>query len=59
MNLKEIKAIAAERGVAPRKMKKAELIKAIQKAENNPECFANGVLNQCVEDDCLWRGDCS
>jgi hypothetical protein len=59
MNMKEIKAIAVERGVQPGKLKKAELVRAIQKAENNPECFENGVFDQCVEDDCLWRGDCS
>jgi len=59
MNMKEIKEIAAERGVMPGKMRKAELIRAIQKAEDNPECFAIGLLAHCVEYDCLWRGDCS
>jgi hypothetical protein len=58
MNMKEIKTIAAERGVVPGKLKKAELVRAIQKAENNPECFMIGMLDQCVEYDCLWRGDC-
>ena len=38
-------------------MKKAELIQAIQKAENNIPCFgtANG---DCDQDKCLWRSDC-
>lgn len=58
MNMNEIKTIAAEHGVKPGKLKKAELVRAIQKAEKNPECFMIGLLDQCVEYDCLWRGDC-
>jgi len=58
MNMNEIKTIAAEHGVKPGKLKKAELVRAIQKAENNPECFMIGLLDQCVEYDCLWRGGC-
>lgn len=57
MNLKEIKGIAKKFGIAPRSMKKAELIQTIQKAENNIPCFgtANG---NCDQDKCLWRSDC-
>lgn len=58
MNMKEIKIIAAERGVTPGKMKKTELVRAIQKVESNPECFMTGILDQCGELDCLWRSDC-
>lgn len=58
MNVKEIRAIAVNRDVRPGKLRKAELIRAIQKAEDNPECFMTGVLNQCVEYCCLWREDC-
>jgi len=58
MNMKDIKEIAVDRGVKSGKLKKAELVRAIQKAENNPECFSIGVLDRCVEYDCLWRGDC-
>lgn len=58
MNMKEIKLIAVECGIVPGKLKKAELVRAIQRAENNPECFMIGLLDRCVEYDCLWRGDC-
>lgn len=58
MNVKEIKEIAVDRGVKPGKLNKADLVRAIQRAESNPECFAIGALDQCVEYDCLWRGDC-
>lgn len=58
MNITQIKAIAKERGVKPGKMKKEELIRAIQQAETNPECFNTNFSQQCGQDECLWRGDC-
>ena len=58
MNMKEIKEIAVDRGVKPGKLKKTELVRAIQRVENNPACFMSGIHDQCVEYDCLWRGDC-
>jgi hypothetical protein len=39
-------------------MKKAELVRAVQQAENNVECFETGTANNCGENDCLWREDC-
>lgn len=57
MNLKEVKAMARNLGVAPKNLKKAELIQAIQKAENNNPCF--GISGEtCGQDQCLWRKDC-
>jgi hypothetical protein len=58
MTLAEIKAVAAQRGVKPGKMTKAELIRAIQAAEGNPCCFASGRAAECGQDACLWRPDC-
>ena len=40
MKVKDIKAKAKEMGIDPRKMKKEELIRAIQQAENNIVCYA-------------------
>lgn len=44
-------------GIAPGKMKKAELIHAIQLVEGNTPCFgkSNG---QCPYTDCCFMGDC-
>ena len=57
MTVKEIKEIAKDAGVSAGKMKKAELIQAIQSSEGNFPCFgtANG---NCDQMDCRWRGDC-
>ena len=58
MLVKEIKAIAVSKGVKPGKLKKAELIKAIQEAEGNIPCFKTDVAKNCQEMGCLWREDC-
>ncbi|MBE0574259.1 MAG: SAP domain-containing protein, partial [Desulfuromonadales bacterium] len=39
MNMTEVKAVAKDLGVMPGKMKKEDLIRTIQLAEGNPQCF--------------------
>ncbi len=39
------------------KYSKKELIKKIQKAEGNFDCFATAI-HFCDQNDCLWRIDC-
>lgn len=58
MNMNLIKAIAKERGVKPGKLKKVDLIRSIQLAEDNPQCFSTGFSNQCGQEQCMWRSDC-
>lgn len=58
MRMEEIKEIARQRGVKTGKMKKGEVIRAIQEAEGNPTCFDTGNAAECAQDDCLWREDC-
>ena len=58
MNMKEIKAMAKRMGVAPGTLKKAELIRTIQKAEHNNPCFDTAEKATCGQDACLWRKDC-
>ncbi len=58
MNMTQIKEIARKNGVKPGRMKKADLIRAIQLAEKNPQCFGTGYLQHCGEERCLWRKDC-
>ena len=58
MLVKEIKEIAAQQGVDVRKMKKAELVQAIQKQEGNTPCFQTGAKTTCGQLGCLWREDC-
>lgn len=57
MKLPDIKKKAKTMGVEPGKMKKAELILAIQRAEGNAACFGTG-SPACPYLDCCWREDC-
>ena len=58
MKLEEIKEIAKQHNIKTGKMKKAELVRAIQQAENNDVCFETGQADTCGQGACLWREDC-
>ena len=58
MKLDEIKEIAKRHNIKTGKMKKAELVAAIQQAESNVPCFATGTADSCAQEECLWREDC-
>lgn len=57
MTVSEIKVKAKTLGVNPGKMKKGELIHAIQSAEGCTPCYgrSNG---DCPWLECCWRSDC-
>jgi len=57
MKVMEIKQKAKALGINPDKMKKTEMIRAIQTAEGNTPCFgkSNG---HCVHTDCCFMQDC-
>jgi hypothetical protein len=59
MKLDEIKEIAKRYEIKVGKLKKTELVHAIQAAEGNPVCFEAGQANECGQDECLWRADCN
>ncbi len=40
------------------KMRKADLILQIQRAENHTPCFGSEQGKDCPYDDCCWREDC-
>jgi hypothetical protein len=58
MKLDEIKEIARQHGIKVGRMKKAELVRAIQLAEQNDPCFETGKSDVCRQDSCAWREDC-
>jgi hypothetical protein len=58
MQIKKIKEIAQKNGVTPGRMSRTELIRAIQRAEGNSDCFATMHFNDCNQINCLWRTDC-
>ncbi len=57
MKMPEIKIKAQGLGIIPGKMKKTELIRAIQTAEGNSPCFgwSNG---HCPYTNCCFMNDC-
>ena len=57
MKMLEIKEKAKPLGIVPGKMKKVELIHAIQKTEGNTPCFGKAD-NHCPYTDCCFMEDC-
>ena len=58
LNWVEMRRYARSKGVNPGKLRKTELILAIQAAEGNPQCFATERRDHCPETACLWERDC-
>jgi len=58
MHMDEIKNIARSRGLNPGRLKKVDLVRAIQNKEGNESCFQTGQAGECGQDQCLWREDC-
>ncbi|ABL00663.1 Rho termination factor N-terminal domain-containing protein [Pelobacter propionicus] len=58
MKLVEIRERAKQFGITASKMKKADLVRAIQQSERNTPCFETGRAEICQQDSCLWREDC-
>lgn len=57
MNVTEIRKRARELKVKNySRMRKDDLIRAIQLAEGNTDCYKR--ITNCGETDCLWREDC-
>jgi len=59
MKLEEIKSIAHQHGIKSNKIKKSELVRAIQRAEGNEQCFEAGKAVTCGQVSCRWREICS
>ncbi|MFA7405643.1 MAG: SAP domain-containing protein [Pelobacteraceae bacterium] len=59
MKLEEIKSIAKQHSIKIGKMKKSELVRAIQSAEGNEPCFEAGKSANCGQAGCSWREICS
>ena len=58
MTLKQVKDMAKTKGIKVGNMKKANIIRTIQKAEGNFDCFGTAINGECNQSDCLWREDC-
>ncbi len=57
MKMTAIGTMAKKLGIEPAGMKKAQLVRSIQKAEGNTECYGHFV-DACPHMDCCFRSDC-
>ncbi|MEW6001921.1 MAG: SAP domain-containing protein [Nitrospirota bacterium] len=58
MTLKQIKKIGKKKGLKVERIKKEDLIRSIQRAEGNFDCFGTATAGFCDQINCLWRDDC-
>lgn len=58
MKIDDIKEIARRHRIKTTKMKKSDLIRAIQLSEGNQDCFGNNGSGECGQEQCLWKEDC-
>lgn len=58
MNISQVQTIARDLGIKPGKLKKADLIHAIQRQEGAFECFGTAYEGVCDQETCIWRQDC-
>lgn len=58
MNMKSIRHLAKTLSVEPGTLSKTELIKKIQIAEGNFDCYGSAINGECDQVECAWRDDC-
>ena len=58
MQMQEIRTIAKDIGIRTAKASKVELVRSIQVAEGNFNCFATAIDGTCDQTGCIWREDC-
>lgn len=57
MKMAELREKARQIGIKPRKLKKKDLIHAIQQAEGNPDCYGTAE-DYCDQENCSYRDNC-
>ena len=58
MKFQDVKKMAKGMSINTYRMKKADIVRSIQRAENNIECYGTERVNSCREEMCLWKSDC-
>jgi len=58
MRINQVREIARKQGIYTARMSKADIVRAIQRAEGNFDCFGSAVDGYCDQENCLWRKDC-
>jgi hypothetical protein len=59
MKMTDIRATAKAKGLNPVGKNKEALIREIQRAEKNRDCFNRGESKTCSQTLCTWRSDCN
>lgn len=58
MNMKTIRHLAKSLKVETSQLSKSDLIKKIQLAEGNFDCYGSASIGACDQLECAWRADC-
>ncbi|MCG6877701.1 MAG: SAP domain-containing protein [Deltaproteobacteria bacterium] len=58
MKMNDVRKMAKRLNINTYQMTKPNMIRSIQKAENNTPCFGTPRVAECDEQFCLWRPDC-
>jgi DNA-binding IscR family transcriptional regulator len=58
MTINQVREIARKQGIHTARMSKADIVRAIQRAEGNFDCFGTALDGYCDQENCLWREDC-
>ena len=58
MKQADIRSFAKRLGVSPVGKKKETLVREIQRAEKNRDCYNRGESITCGQVSCTWREDC-
>jgi hypothetical protein len=58
MKMAEVRVKAKTLGIGSVGKSKETVIRAIQAAEGNRDCFNRGQREACGQETCAWRGDC-
>lgn len=58
MKMTDVRSQAKKLGINSFGKKKDTLIREVQKAEGNRDCFSRGESASCGQAGCTWRPDC-
>jgi len=58
MNIAQIRTQATRMGIKTNRKSKEILIREIQRAEGNRDCYNRGESQTCGQVGCAWRADC-
>ncbi len=59
MKMADVRSHARQMGIKPARKTKETLIREIQRAESNRDCYNRGERDACGQETCAWRADCT